>query len=104
MSVDHTPGAVAPPCPRCGAAMMAATVRTTFWRDHSPIIVEDIPAHLCAACLEQFYDEDVGDALFTLAEQGFSSERADTHVLVPVFSLKGRIRRRVPPLPDCHLE
>jgi YgiT-type zinc finger domain-containing protein len=105
MSLDQTPPGDAPPaCPRCGAAMTAATVRATFWRDERPALVEDIPAHLCAVCLEQFYDEDVGDALFTLAEQGFSSECADRHILVPVFSMKERIRRRVSPPPDCHVE
>ena len=50
------------PCPRCGEEMTASTVRTTFWHDDRPAIVEDIPALVCGTCMEQFYDEDVSDA------------------------------------------
>lgn len=86
-------------CPRCGETMAATTVRTMFWRDERPAIVEDIPAHVCSACMEQFYDEDVSDALRRLAEEGFPADAAEKQVVVPVFSLAGRIRQRVP-LPD----
>ena len=79
--------------------MTATTVRTTFWRDDRPAIVEDIPAQVCGSCMEQFYDEDVSDALRRLAEEGFPADAAVKEVLVPVFSLKDRIRQRVP-LPD----
>jgi len=84
--------------------MTATTVRTTFWRDDRPAIVEDIPAQVCGSCMEQFYDEDVSDALRRLAEEGFPAAAAQKEVLVPVFSLKNRIRRRVPLPDDVYLD
>ena len=57
-------------------------------------IVENIPAHVCGACLEQFYDDDVSDALRALVEEGLPAEAAEKEILVPVFSLEGRIRKR----------
>jgi YgiT-type zinc finger domain-containing protein len=87
------------PCPRCGAALTATSVRTTIWQGDRVAIVEDIPAHVCAACLEQFYDDDVSDALRRLAEQGFPAQAAVRHLTVPVFSLTGRVRPRAP-MPD----
>jgi len=87
------------PCPRCGEEMTASTVRTTFWHDDRPAIVEDIPALVCGTCMEQFYDEDVSDALRRLAEEGFPAEAAEKEIPVPVFSLRKRIRPRAS-LPD----
>ncbi len=106
MSLDQTAQSVEPPaaCPRCGEPMTAAMVRTTFWRDRGPVIVEDIPAQVCGSCLEQFYDDDVSDALRRLAEEGFPAEAATAHISVAVFSLKGRIRQRAALPDDCHLD
>jgi YgiT-type zinc finger domain-containing protein len=84
--------------------MAPATVRTTFWREDRPAIIEDIPAQVCGSCMEQFYDEDVSDALRGLAEEGFPVEAAQKEIVVPVFSLKGRIRQRVPLPDDCLLD
>jgi YgiT-type zinc finger domain-containing protein len=84
--------------------MIATTVRTTFWKDDRPAIVEDIPAHVCSSCVEQFYDEDVSDALFQLADEGFPAEASQKEVVVSVFSLKGRLRHRVPLPDDCYLD
>ena len=87
------------PCPRCGGALAATTVRTTIWQGDRVAIVEDIPAHVCEACLEQFYDDAVSDALRKLSEEGFPAAKADREITVPVFSLEGRIQAR-PVLPD----
>ena len=56
-------------------------------------------AHVCDACLEQFYDDAVSEALRRLAEEGFPAAKADREISVPVFSLTGRIQSR-PALPD----
>src|SRR2546426_752516 len=88
-----------PPCPRCGGAVQRAVVRTAFWRDNQPAIVEDIPAFVCSHCLEQYYDDDVSEALRRLAEEGFPAESARAQILVPVFSLESRLRPRAS-LPD----
>lgn len=89
----------AAPCPRCGGALAATTVRTTIWQGDRVAIVEDIPAHVCEACLEQFYDDAVSEALRRLSEEGFPAAKADREITVPVFSLTGRIQLR-PVLPD----
>ena len=80
------------PCPRCGHAMVAATVRTAIWQGSRVAIVENIPAYICDACSEQCYDQPVSDALRRLAEDGFPSEAADEQITVPVFSLQGRVK------------
>jgi YgiT-type zinc finger domain-containing protein len=86
-------------CPRCSGALSATTVRTTIWQGDRVAIVEDIPAHVCGECLEQFYDDAVSEALRRLAEDGFPAAQADREITVPVFSLNGRILTR-PVLPD----
>ena len=82
------------PCPRCESALVAQTVRTAIWQDDRVAIVEDIPAHVCSSCMEQFYDEDVSDALRRLTEDAFPATEADREISVPVFSLTTRIRKR----------
>ena len=84
----------AAPCPRCGGALAATTVRTTIWQGDRVAIVEDIPAHVCETCLEQFYDDAVSEALRRLSEDGFPAAKADREITVPVFSLSGRIQSR----------
>lgn len=86
-------------CPRCEATAVATTVRTVIWRDDAVVIVEDIPAIVCQECLEQFYSEDVSDALRRLMEEGFPAEAVTRRIDVPVFSLQHRVRARAP-LPD----
>jgi YgiT-type zinc finger domain-containing protein len=82
------------PCPRCSQAMRPATVKTAIWRDDRLFVVEDIPARVCDSCMEQFYDEETSDALRRLTEDGFSSVEPKREILVPIFSLEGRIRKR----------
>jgi YgiT-type zinc finger domain-containing protein len=97
--MTEQPAAPRSPCPRCGAALAATTVRTTIWQGDRVAIVEDIPAHVCEACLEQFYDDAVSEALRRLAEEGFPPDKADRKIEVPVFTLAGRVQPR-PVLPD----
>ena len=74
-------------------------LKTAIWQGPRLAIVEDIPAHVCEACLEQFYDDEVSEALRRLSEEGFPAEKASKQIVVPVFSLEGRIVRR-PAFPD----
>ncbi|HYM09079.1 MAG TPA: YgiT-type zinc finger protein [Bryobacterales bacterium] len=91
----ETPETNPPPvaCPRCGTPMHAAMVKTAIWRDDRVFLVEDIPAQVCDSCLEQFYDEETTDVLRRLTEEGFASVEPKREILVPIFSLEGRIRR-----------
>lgn len=89
----------APACPRCAEPLTDALVRTVIWQGESAVIVEDIPAHVCSACMEQYYDDHVSEALRRLAEQPSSLGQADRVAAVPVFSLKSRLVEPVP-LPE----
>lgn len=91
-------------CPRCGAAMRADTVRTAIWMHERLVVVEDIPAQVCDGCLEQFYDDDTTDALRRLTEEGFASATPKREVVVPIFSLEGRIVRRTPSEEDLYVD
>lgn len=75
-----------------------------MWQGDRLAVVEDVPAHVCPSCLEQFYDDDVSDALRKLNEQGFPESDAREIIRVPVFSLEGRIRRRKELPEDVHID
>ena len=63
-------------------------------RKRGCFLVEDIPALVCDSCMEQFYDEETTEALRRLTEAASSSLEPEREIVVPVFSLEGRIRRR----------
>jgi YgiT-type zinc finger domain-containing protein len=84
--------------------MEAKTVRTTIWQGDRVAIVEGIPGYVCGFCLEQFYDDDVSEALRRLAEEGFPAEAARKEIMVPVFSLEGRIRTRKAATEDSYVD
>ena len=78
-------------CPRCGEGMRPGIVKTAMWYDEKLYVVEDVAAQICDKCIEQFYDEEVTDALRRLTEDGFPFAEAKGEITVPVFSLKGRL-------------
>jgi YgiT-type zinc finger domain-containing protein len=86
------------PCPRCDQPMRSATVKTVIWQGDQLFVVEDIPAQVCGACLEQYYDDSVTDALRRLTEDKFPAAEIKREVLVPFFSLTGRIQTRTAPI------
>ena len=91
-------------CPRCDARLTRGTVRTAIWQGDRLAVVEDVPAYVCGACAEQYYDDDVSDALRRLSEDGFAPADADRTINVPVFSLAGRIRKRTVLPEDTYVE
>ncbi len=72
---------------------MPSTVKTAIWQGERLSVVEDVPALVCASCSEQYYDDDVTDALRKLNEEGFPESSADRTIRVSVFSLEGRVRK-----------
>ena len=83
---------------------MSSTVRTAIWQGERLSVVEDVPALVCASCSEQYYDDDVTDALRTLNEEGFPESSAEKTIQVSVFSLEGRIRERRPLAEDTYVD
>ncbi|OGA60862.1 MAG: YgiT-type zinc finger domain-containing protein [Betaproteobacteria bacterium RIFCSPLOWO2_12_FULL_65_14] len=75
-------------CASCGSAgVHESRVRSAFWHQERLVVVEDIPALVCAACGERFYDDATVIALDLLRGEGFPPERARDELRVGVFSL-----------------
>jgi YgiT-type zinc finger domain-containing protein len=87
----------AAPCLRCGNRLREGPVRTAIWKAERLVVVEDIPALICDACFEQYYDDDVADALRRLTQDDLETAVPKRTEVVPVFSLEGRLP---PPKPD----
>ena len=104
MTSDPSGSPPAALCPRCDEPLVSSTVRTAIWQGERLSVVEDVPALVCASCSEQYYDDDVTDALRTLNEEGFPESSADKTIQVSVFSLEGRIRERKPLPEDTYVD
>jgi YgiT-type zinc finger domain-containing protein len=78
-------------CTNCGSDNVRAShVRSAFWQDDRLVVVEGIPALVCGACAEQFYDDNTVVGLDLLRGGGFPAEKARTELRVPVFSFDDR--------------
>ncbi len=91
-------------CPFCNIALDVSEVRSAIWQADRLAVVEGIPALVCRSCGEQFYDDDVSDALRKLSESGFPQAESERTIEVPVFSLFGRIRERKPLPEDTYFD
>jgi len=69
--------------------MSAAVVKTAIWREEKLYVVEDIPAQVCGGCMEQYYSEDVTEALRRMTGAGFEGEQPVREIAVAVYSLNG---------------
>ncbi|MGE5339614.1 MAG: type II toxin-antitoxin system MqsA family antitoxin [Gemmatimonadota bacterium] len=83
-------------CTNCGSAdLQARQVRSAFWQDDRLVVVEDIPAMVCVACGERFYDDTTAIVLDLLHGERFPPEKARGEMRVPVFSFADRIAEKV---------
>ncbi len=87
------------PCPKCGLLMKEQMVKTTIWQGEKLIVVEDIPGRVCERCVEQYYNEFVTDALRFLVVEDLHSAKPKREMVVPVYSLEGRIKEPQEDLP-----
>ena len=79
-------------CPGCGGSDIGmAQVRSAFFHGDRLVVVEDIPALVCASCNEQFYDDHTVVVLDLLRGAGFPEENAREEIRVPVFSFRDRL-------------
>lgn len=77
-------------CTSCGAPEVRANrARSAFWHGEALVVVEDIPALVCGACGEQFYEDATVIALDRLRGEGFPPGKACGELRVPVFSFGG---------------
>lgn len=78
-------------CANCGSVNVSIRhVRSAFWQDDRLVVVQDIPALVCGACAEQFYDDATVIGLDLLRGEGFPAEEARTELRVPVFAFGDR--------------
>ena len=80
-------------CEQCGSSNLRKDlVRSAFWHDDRLVVVEDIPAVVCANCHEQFYDDATVVLIDLMRGDGFPPEKAQSELNVPVFSLRERAK------------
>jgi YgiT-type zinc finger domain-containing protein len=80
-------------CSNCGGDdVRRAEVRSAFWHEDRLVVVQDIPALLCAGCGEQFYDDNTVVVLDLLRGNGFEAGEACAELRVPVFSFRDGVR------------
>jgi len=82
-------------CTNCGSAdVQSGYVRSAFWHDERLVVVEGIPALVCSACSERFYDDSTVVGLDLLRGGGFPAESAIDELRVPVFPFGDRARAK----------
>lgn len=83
-------------CESCGGTTKSDVVSLSLWTDHGLVVIEDVPAEVCDACGEQFYDDATQSRLRILASGGFARKDAVREIAVPVYSLAGVASPAVP--------
>jgi YgiT-type zinc finger domain-containing protein len=92
MSIESNADQFGAVCPGCGGSDIGmARVRSAFFHEDRLVVVEDIPALVCAGCNEQFYDDHTVVVLDLLRGDGFPAEDAREEIRVPVFSFRDRL-------------
>lgn len=83
-------GLAAASCSRCGEArLIRDTISTAFWGRDGLVVIENIPALVCAGCGEEHIADDTAVALDHMRGGGFDLERATRFLEVPVFRFAG---------------
>lgn len=84
-------------CTNCGGRdVHTAEVRSAFFEGERLVVVEGIPALVCATCGGNFYDDTTMVVLDLLRGEGFPEERARREMRVPVFSFGERLAPKDP--------
>lgn len=86
----HNP--LAHECPQCGSTRLSeGMVKSTIWHGDRLVVVEGIPAIVCADCGERFYDDATVTALDIMQGDGFPVGKESGYLSVPVFSFPHRV-------------
>ena len=73
-------------CPFCGGSTYEDLGTMTLSMADEIIIIENVPARICSACMEQFYGENALFKVEQLRARKFEGHRPQRIVEVPVFS------------------
>jgi YgiT-type zinc finger domain-containing protein len=80
-------------CSQCGSTkLQRTTTRSAFWEGDRLVVVEDIPAVVCADCGERHYDDRTVVLIDLWRGDGFPVEKARRQITVPVFALGDRLK------------
>lgn len=81
-------------CPECGSTRLRQDlVKSAIWQNERLVVVEGIPALLCEACGERFYDDETVTQLDLLQGRGFPEDAAGRFLTVPVIAFGKRSAR-----------
>jgi YgiT-type zinc finger domain-containing protein len=75
-------------CIECGRKTEPTILHVTMWTDKGLVVVENVPAHACHECEEQFYDDRIGAKILELANKGFPRDKMVREITVPVYSIE----------------
>ena len=86
-------------CIECGEKTAPAVINVTMWTDNGLIVVENVPAHVCHECEEQFYDDEIGAKILELANKGFPKDKMVREITVPVYSINEDVAESADEIP-----
>lgn len=73
-------------CPACLSTRLGpARVRSAYWNGHRLVLVDGVPALVCAECGERIYDDTAAQALEDMKGGGFPAAKAERYLQVPIF-------------------
>ncbi|MFN3938645.1 MAG: type II toxin-antitoxin system MqsA family antitoxin [Gemmobacter sp.] len=72
-------------CPACGGATGRREVMIALWEGETLALVRDVPAVVCLACHERYFEDDVVMRLDLLRAGGFAGQAPAGHLSVPVY-------------------
>ena len=59
-----------------------------MWLGAELNVIDDVPAHVCDGCAQQFYEPEIEAEIRALVAEGFPGRKANHHISVPVFRLE----------------
>ena len=74
-------------CKYCKSETVEDVIKSVFWLDGEPIVLENIPARVCQRCGQQFYDVETAERITALKKSRCGAAMVSKSILVPVFSL-----------------
>ena len=79
-------------CPECGSTRLRQhLVKSAIWQGERLVVVEGIPALLCEACGERFYDDGTVTRLDLMQGEEFPEDGMGRVLTVPVIPFTERL-------------
>ena len=73
-------------CDRCDyGVLVEQPIKTAFWRGHSLVVIQNIPAMVCAACGEEYVSDETAIRLDRLRAGDVHAMGSVERLIVPVL-------------------